>query len=193
MIITTFAGCVLPAVDCHRVTWPDVTSSIRRPVSADVIRHDDVSATWRRPAGTQDNTRSPGRVWGPRGGSTSLPPCSGHVTPQLFPVCGEKEDATTRSSGMTSLRADRRHHVMTSSSADRIVSSSRSRSSGDDAIDREEEEEAPFPRRRLGHVTGSELAAWSLRAFAAALLQRQRFMDVPARPDAPDSAPRGDV
>jgi len=178
IILTTqpiVAGCGVPAVDCG-VAWPDVTSSIRRPVSVDDSGR--LSPGWRS-SGTRDNrgrgrdnATSPVRAPGLRDGATSLPPCSDHVTSlsrQPFPV-GDDEDAT-RSSGTTS-SADRRRRINSSGS-------SRPR---DDVTDPEPPPTASFPR--LGHVTGSDFAAWCpalWRAFAAAL--RRRVAPLVGRPD----------
>jgi len=154
--------CCLPAVDC-RVTWPDVTSSIRRPVSVDVITDgsDSVSPV-RRPTGTQylsDVTLStpPGPGLRLPEDVTSRPPCC--VASRLLPVVDE-EDAT-RSSGTS---PPQRSHPIS------ISSHSSSRTLGD-ATDLEVSlPSTSFPRLR--HVTGSDLAAWcpaTLRALTAAL------------------------
>ena len=152
--------------------WPDVTSSIRHPVSADVDSG-SLSPAWRS-SGTLDGDDI---MTSPPRGSGPLPPRSGHVTSlsrQLLPV-GDEEDAI-RSSRTTSSSSDRRRRP--------VDGCSRSR---DDATDIEPPPPPPASFPRLGHVTGSDFAAWypaTLRAFAAAL-ERRRDMGVntASRPD----------
>ena len=145
-----------------------MTSSIRRPVSADVTVHVNHSLSpARHPTGTQrhqardDNTRStsPGPGIRPLQEVTSRPPCCDHVTSvasRLLPVVDD-EDAVQSS-------------VTTSSERCRSISS---RPLGDVTDHQVSLPSISFPH--LGHVTGSDFLAWcpaTLRAFAAALQAR---------------------
>jgi len=145
-----------------------VTSSIRRPVSADVTVHVGGSLSpARHPTGTQrhhardDNTTStsPGPGIRPLQEVTSRPPCCDHVTSvasRPLPVVDEG-DAIQSS-------------VTTSSERCRSIGS---RPLGDVTDHQVSLPSTSFPH--LGHVTGSDFAAWcpaTLLAFAAALQRR---------------------
>ena len=159
-----------------------MTSSIRRPVSADVITDGTGSVSpGRRSTGTpyhrqlRDNTTAtPSRSrLRPHEEVTSRPPCV-HVTSvatQLHPVVDD-EDAI-QSSGISSPG----HCPITS------ITSSSSRPLSD--VTSYLEVSLPstsFPR--LDHVTGSDFAS-TLRAFAAAL--QGRSANIPPRAISPDT------
>ena len=162
--------CRLPAVDC-RVTWPDVTSSTRRPVSVDVSGS---LSPARHPTGARfQNLGGDGRTPPRLGEGTHLQeavafrlPRRAHVTSvasQLLPV-GDDED-TIQSSGITSSPGP----VVTNSNSS--SSSSSSRPLGDVINPEESTQTASFSR--LGHaLPGSDLAGWypaTLLALSAAL------------------------
>ena len=165
--------CGLPVIDC-RVAWPEVTSSVRRPVSGDVIS--DGRSPARRPTGARyrshlrDNRPDP-----PRSHDTTTP-CCGHVTFKLLPVC--RVDAASQSGGTTSSSASCRH----------FNSSSSSRPDSDVTV-REVSQQSAALFTRLSRLTESHLATRSpANMWAGAFATALHGPDNPSRAIPPDDA-----
>jgi len=152
-----------------------VTSSVRRPVSGDVISHGRSPA--RRPTGARyrshlrDNRPDP-----PRSHDTTTPCCC-HVTSKLLPVC--RVDAASQSGGTTSSSAMSCRH---------FISSSSSRPDSDVTV-REVSLQSAALFTRLSRLTGSHLATWSpANMWAGAFTTALHGPDNPSRAIPPDDA-----